>query len=142
MKKFIIFMLYLIVFTLILPCNVNALEYNENYGNIYVLTDTTTSTMSSQEAEKIVGSTNVCDEKNSMKKTFRKYWKMIMVFAPALVILMTSIDFFKAITSSDSDKLKKSANNAFKRVLAFVLLLFLPFILNTIFSWIGLDLCL
>lgn len=145
-KKFIIFMLYLIGLTLILPCNINALEYNENYGNIYMLTDTTTekttTTISEEEAKKIVGTTSMCEEGSGLKNFFNTYWKIIAIVAPALVILMTSIDFFKAITSSDADRLKKSANSALKRALAFVLLLLLPYILNIVFGWFGLSLCL
>ena len=38
--------------------------------------------------------------------------------------------------------IKKSANDAFKRTIAFIILLFLPFIINTIFGWFGLPLCL
>ena len=64
-----------------------------------------------------------------------------MIFAPALAILMISVDFFKAITSSDADLLKKAASSALKRTLAFILLLFLPFILNTLFGWFGLEIC-
>lgn len=147
-NKFIIFMLYLIGLTLILPCNVKAVEYNENYGDLYILTETTTkkttTTISEKEAKKIVGDggSSMCQDGSGLKSFFNMYWNIVAIFAPALVILMTSIDFFKAITSSDADRLKKSANSALKRALAFVLLLLLPFILNTIFSWFGLSLCL
>ena len=64
-----------------------------------------------------------------------------MIFSPALVILMTIIDFFKAIVTSDSDAIKKAANSTFKRTLAFVILMFLPLIVETVSSWFGIGVC-
>ena len=56
--------------------------------------------------------------------------------------MMISIDFFKAIMSSDEDLIKKAANNAIKRTAAMIILLMLPYILRTLFGWAGLDFCL
>lgn len=83
-----------------------------------------------------------CEEDSSLKKFFDNLWKAVGIITPPLLILMCSIDFFKAITSADADKLKKASNNALKRTLAFVILMLLPFILTTVFGWIGLRLCL
>lgn len=79
---------------------------------------------------------------DELRQMLNNAWQIIIIFSPALLILMTSIDFFKAITSGESDKLKKSSSDAMRRTLAFVLLILLKFILSTIFGWIGLDLCL
>ena len=166
MKKTTVFLMLIMCLTVVFPVNVGAKNSFDN--NSYILANSkttakkktiakkkttaknsTTTTLTTSEyiaksdVEKIVGTNSViCQEGSSLKAFFDEYWKIIVMVSPALVILMTSIDFFKAITSSDAERIKKSANDAFKRALAFVLLLFLPFIINTVFGWFGLDLCL
>ena len=134
----------IICLAVLFPIRINAVTSFDNGS--YILADNTTTTssyISDDEVKKIVKTDNsMCGADSKLREFFNEYWKIIVIVAPALVILMTSIDFFKAITSSDADRIKKSANDAFKRTLAFVLLLFLPFILNTIFGWFGLSLCL
>lgn len=148
-KKLIVMFLCIISLIMVLPSNVHAMETINDKG-MYILADnttkkvtTTSSLVSEDEAKKIVGTaSSMCKDGSGLKKFFNTYWNIVAIFAPALLILMTSVDFFQAITSSDADRLKKSANSAFKRALAFVLLLLLPFILNTVFGWFGLSLCL
>lgn len=144
MKKTTIFLMLIICLAVLFPIRINAVTSFDNGS--YILADNTTTTssyISDDEVKKIVKTDNsMCGADSKLREFFNEYWKIIVIVAPALVILMTSIDFFKAITSSDADRIKKSANDAFKRTLAFVLLLFLPFILNTIFGWFGLSLCL
>ncbi len=69
------------------------------------------------------------------------YWKYVMVIVPILLIVMITIDFFKALAKGDSDSIKKAGNNTIKRAIAAVVLLALPALLGLIFSWVGLDLC-
>lgn len=85
---------------------------------------------------------DITDCDSGVYNLLRKYWKIIMIFSPVILILMTTLDFFKAIVSSDSDKLKKASSDALKRTLAYVILVLLPFIISTIFSWVGVTFCL
>lgn len=101
-----------------------------------------TTTSEEEFTKEIVGQNNMCSEDSTLKQFFNAIWKFIAIVTPPLLILMSSIDFFKAITSSDADKLKKASSSALTRTLAFVLLLFLRFILNTLFGFIGLEICL
>lgn len=146
MKKTAIFLMLISCLVVLFPIKVSATDIFCYGSNNYILTDndtTTSSYISDDEVKKIVKTNNsICGDNSKLRKFFNEYWKIIVIVLPALVILMTSIDFFKAITSSDADRIKKSANDAFKRTLAFILLLFLPFILNTVFGWFGLPLCL
>ena len=64
-----------------------------------------------------------------------------MIIVPILLIVMITIDFFKALAKGDSDSIKKAGNNTVKRTIAAVVLLALPALLGLIFSWFGLDLC-
>lgn len=146
MKKCFIILLCLISILIIMPSNVKAMNSvsDQNNGNgLYILVNgrnrlqnqnvTTTSGGSEYKSD-------MCSE--SLRTLLKRYWKIIMYLLPPLLILMTSIDFFKAITSGDSDKLKKSSSDAMKRTLAFTLLILLKFILSTVLGWVGIDLCL
>ena len=64
-----------------------------------------------------------------------------MFLTPILLIVMITLDFLKAMTSGDSDSIKKSSNDAFKRVIAAVVLIMLPWALSVIFGWFGLNIC-
>lgn len=82
---------------------------------------------------------NSCD--NDLKNLIEKYWKWVMFLTPILLIVMITIDFIKAMSLGDADSVKKSSNNAIKRVIAGILLLALPWLLEVIFGWFGLQLC-
>lgn len=146
-EKVLKIILCLISILIIIPSNVKAMERVGIHNNeIYILANadqwldheppivTTVQQYDPEEKNK------VCSDE--LRDMLNSVWKIILIFAPALLILMTSVDFFKAITSADSDKLKKSSSDALKRTLAFVLLILLKFILSTVFGWVGLDLCL
>lgn len=81
-----------------------------------------------------------CDD--SLREFIKKYWKYFVIAAPILLMVMITIDFLKAVFSSDQDIIKKASNNALKRVIATMLLLFLPLIISTILGFFGLDLCI
>ena len=130
-KLIILFISLLCLFALT-PNKVSAANYKSYGSNFYVLEDETTTSS-------VLGTEEVCDD--TLKEFIQKYWKMIMIFSPALVILMTMIDFFKAIIASDSDAIKKAANSTIKRTLAFVFLMFIPLIIETVSSWFGIGVC-
>lgn len=65
-----------------------------------------------------------------------------MILAPVALMLLISIDFVKAIMSSDADMLKKSSYAALKRTIAVVVLLMLPVILNLLLGWFGIEFCI
>lgn len=90
------------------------------------------------DGEIINSSATSCTEVSDL---IHDYWKYVMVIVPILLIVMMTIDFFKALTKGDSDSIKKAGNNTVKRTIAAVVLLALPALLGLIFSWVGLDLC-
>lgn len=144
-EKVLKIVLCLISILIIMPSNVKAMERVDAYNNgLYILRldddVNNRNGMTTSNTNKSKLKSDMCSDE--LRKMLNKAWKIIMIFSPALLILMTSIDFFKAITSADADKLKKSSSDAMKRTLAFVLLVMLKFILSTVFGWIGLDLCL
>ena len=90
------------------------------------------------DGEIINSSSTSCTEVSDL---IHDYWKYVMIIVPILLIVMITIDFFKALAKGDSDSIKKAGNNTVKRTIAAVVLLALPALLGLIFSWFGLDLC-
>ena len=88
---------------------------------------------------------NEGDYDSTGKETFRyyirKYWDWVTLLVPFVLILFISYDFIKAVTSNDSDAIKKSSSNTFKRVMAAILLLLLPYLVDVIMGWFGLTFC-
>ena len=80
-----------------------------------------------------------CDDK--IRNLINEYWKYVMFLTPLLLIVMMTIDFVKAMSSGNADAIKKCSNDAIKRVIAAVILLALPWALNVVFGWFGLEIC-
>ena len=64
-------------------------------------------------------------------------WLLIRIASPFLVILFGSLDFFKAMIASDEKKMKEARGKFPKRIIAFFLLIILPFVVQFIFGNIG-----
>ncbi len=79
---------------------------------------------------------------STIRNIIHDYWKYVMVAVPVLLIVLMSVDFFKAMASNDSDAIKKSVTNIVKRVVSAVILLALPALLSFILGLFGLDLCI
>lgn len=77
-----------------------------------------------------------------VKALIHDYWKYVMIIVPVLLIVMMVLDFFKALSSNDSDAINKATSNAFKRTIAAVILLALPALLGLILGWFGIPLCI
>lgn len=56
------------------------------------------------------------------------------ISAPFILLLFGSLDFFKIVTGSNPNEIKKHRSNFIKRLVAFILLYFTPFVVNAIFS--------
>lgn len=78
-----------------------------------------------------------CD--SGISDLIKKYWKWVVFLTPLLLIVMMTIDFVKAMSSNDADAVKKSSNNAIRRVIAAVILLALPWAIKVIFTWFGIE---
>lgn len=70
-------------------------------------------------------------------KYFTKLWMFIRIISPFIVILFGSLDFFKSMVAGDEKGMKASRGKFVKRIIAFLLLIILPFVLQFIFSTIG-----
>lgn len=77
----------------------------------------------------------------TFKGLIRKYWGWVCILVPAALLVFISYDFVMAIISNDSDALKKSSNKAFKRTIAGLLILFVPWFVSLVMGWFGLTFC-
>lgn len=64
-------------------------------------------------------------------------WTLIRILAPFIIILFGSLDFFKSMVAGDEKAMKTARGKFVKRMIAFVLLIFLPFVVQFIFNNIG-----
>lgn len=70
-------------------------------------------------------------------KHLTSIWMFLRIVSPFLVVLFGSLDFIKAVIASDEKKMKESRGKFVKRLIAFVLLILLPFMIQFIFERIG-----
>ena len=62
----------------------------------------------------------------------------IKVAAPVLVIVLSTIDYLKAIASSNADEIKKCNKRTITRVIIGIIIFFLPYLLDLLFHMFGL----
>lgn len=144
-KKFIVVLILSLI--MFMPYKVmaadNSWKISENIiiNNFYVLEDAATTRYTTQGAKNKPADvvTGQCD--TELKDLIKHYWKWIMFATPILLIVMITFDFIKAMSSGDADAIKKSSSNAIKRVIAGIILLALPWALEVIFGWFGLQIC-
>ena len=70
-------------------------------------------------------------------KYLTRAWLLIRVAAPFLIVLFGSLDFIKAVMAGDEKKIKESKTKFIKRLIAFLLLIVLPFVVQFIFENMG-----
>lgn len=63
---------------------------------------------------------------------------LIKIVTPILVLILTTIDYLKAISSSNADILKKTNQRTMKRIIIGLVIFFLPYLLELLFYLFGL----
>lgn len=81
------------------------------------------------------------DNPDSLGSFLQRIFDMVKLIAPILVILFGSLDFGKAVISSDQEELKKAQSRFIKRCIAAVALFFLPTIINLLLEHIDATTC-
>ena len=69
----------------------------------------------------------------------RQLFNYIKILGPSLTIVLSSIDYIKVIVSSDEKQMSKVNSNFVKRMIAAVLLFFIPTLTSVIFGVFGLT---
>lgn len=77
----------------------------------------------------------ICDE--ALRNLIIDYWGYVAMAAPILLIVMSTIEFLKAMSTGDSDAISKSSSNTVKRVIATAILFLIPTLIKVIFDLFG-----
>ena len=64
-------------------------------------------------------------------------WRIITVSATFLLIIFTSFDYIKVVVAGNEEEMKKAKKNIPKRIIAFLLFLFVPLIVRLIVTTFG-----
>ena len=77
-----------------------------------------------------------CSNKFSsdIKEISDKVMRLFFISAPFILLIFGSLDFFKIITVSNPDEIKKNRTNFIKRIIAFLLLYITPYLVRTVFN--------
>ena len=129
-KMFIV----LISITLFLPINIEAKANNNTYSVFQVL-EKENNLEDLTECEGILG--NVDDE-DSVAWLLQKLLNYVKILGPSIAVVLSSIDFLKAIVSSDDENMKKTQASFRNRMTAAVLLFFIPFLVSFMLELTGL----
>ncbi len=75
---------------------------------------------------------------NDLYNMLQELFGFIKIATPALVIILSTIDYLGAIVKSNDDEVKKANKRTIKRVVIGLAIFFLPFLLDIIFNIFGL----
>ena len=64
-------------------------------------------------------------------------FKAIVIIIPILIIVLSVLDFVKAVGASDEKAIKEAQSKFIKRLIIAVLIFFLPIILNILLNLLG-----
>ena len=107
MKKKL-FVIYSIIFVKICSC----------YSNVYAATSFN------------------CNSLGNLKRDLENFFNLFKIIVPLLIIGLSSFDFIKAITNKDDKDIKKSFTKLMKRLIAAVVLFFLPILIEILLELI------
>lgn len=143
MKKTIITLLLIITSVMfITPINTKALEVNNAISvvseNFYVMETTVTDVSPNMDCSgsdnSILGDPN---DENSVAWLVQLALDVIKVAGPALVIILSSIDFIKVIVKSDDEEMAKAQKKLIIRLILALLLFVIPFITQFLLQIFG-----
>ncbi len=81
---------------------------------------------------------NLCnDNMVVLVGAIKTVFTLIQVAIPAVLIILGTIDMFKAMTSGDEKKTKEARTTFIKRLIYAVVAFLIPFIVRVIFSFVG-----
>lgn len=113
---------------------------DENTGEIvtdYNKNELTPITPTEENCVSLLGSTTCESGKNCDPAFYIQIVFNVMKYAAIiLLIVLSSMDFLGAVTSSDDGAMKKAMNKCIKRLIICVIIFFVPTLLEYIFTWV------
>lgn len=80
---------------------------------------------------------NNSDEFNDLGQFLQDLFLGIRILAPAMVIILSTIDYIMAIAASSQDDIKKTNQRTIKRMITGVIVFFVPLLLDILFNLFG-----
>ena len=77
-----------------------------------------------------LGSSSACGLSNRIIKWIANIFKWVKYFIPALVVIITLLDFIKAIGSQNDDDMKKAQSKLVRRLIVAALFFIIPFLIQ------------
>ena len=77
-------------------------------------------------------------ELNDLGEAMQGFFNLIKIATPIIVLILTTIDYIKAIINQDDGEIKKATQRGVKRLIFGILIFLLPFLLDLIFHAFGL----
>ena len=124
MRKLFIFA-FLLFFCLIIP--VKALDSRE-------VIDTSPQVLATDKCNAIFGDPNT---EGDFANYLQQIFNVFKYLAPALVIVLSIVEFIKATASDDKDALMKATKKTGTRIVLAILLFFIPGLINFLFDKLG-----
>lgn len=83
---------------------------------------------------------NICTDQVQWVISLVKFVLNVIRFVvPIVLIVLGTIDLFKAITSQKDEEIKKKQSALVKRIIAGVIVFLVPTIISLLMSWVGND---
>ena len=95
----------------------------------------TTSTDSAQN-QTLQPTTDTCTRLKEPLRFVGHIVLVVKIVIPIILLFLGALDFFRAITSSKEEEIKKSARSFAFRVISAVVIFFLPTIVSVLFSFV------
>lgn len=157
MKKALIILIFVMIFNV---CNVKAMEIPFFISDVVIggrteddypdngFSNTEINEASGDSVDSDVSSYRDCPifvdgstdppQPNDFYYMVQDLFNLIKLGAPALVIILSLIDYLSAIAKSNDDEVKKANKRTIKRVIIGLAIFFLPFLLDILFDIFGL----
>ena len=143
-KKIIITIV--LMFSVFMPLNVNALEI-KNISRSYTVNMIEDNDLVyfgapafNEEDWKLCNGVSESSKKTlGVLKFLGRILKVVFIAIPIILIIMGSIDFTKAVMAGKEDDIKKSQNAFVKRIIAAVILFFVPIIVSIVMNFLNYD---
>lgn len=139
-KKLQIFFVIVFCSAIIFPVKVEAKQFDFciNSGNIIIksMEKESTTTADTASCAGILGDVN---DEDSVAWLVQKLLNYIKVLGPTIAIALGSLDFAKAVVTSDDESVKKAQSRFAKRMIAAVLLFFVPTLTGLLLGFFGIT---
>lgn len=139
-----------ILLTVLLPIDINAKTIDISDGS-FIQTSEVIHSFAKNNSSKETKNTKIASctgddsllgdvsNEDSVAWLLQKLFNYIKVLGPSLTIILSSIDYIKAIVSSDEKQMHKVNSNFVKRMIAAVMLFFIPTIIGVLFNIVGIT---